>query len=224
MPIKNWPKEDRPREKLLNKGEQFLTDAELLAIIFKTGMRGKTAVDIAKELLTEYGNLKKILAVSPSTLMQKPGIGQAKYIALRAALELGQRYHREELIRGEILNNSALTQKFLATHMKNHANEVFACIFLDNHFRFICFEELFYGTIDSANVYPREIVRRAIHHNAAKIILAHNHPSGFATPSEADKEVTELIQQALAFIDVNITDHIIIGHTENFSFAEMGLL
>ncbi|HLB42699.1 MAG TPA: DNA repair protein RadC [Gammaproteobacteria bacterium] len=224
MAIKDWPKADRPREKLLRQGEQFLTDAELIAIILKTGIRGKTALDIAKEILTEHGGLKKLLALSPSILIKTPGIGQAKYAALKAVLELGRRYDDEDFTYGEILNNSTLTQKFLAERLKRHLNEVFACLFMDNHFRFISFEELFYGTIDSATVYPREMVRRAIAHNAAKVILAHNHPSGIATPSDADKEVTRLIQQALSLIDVEMIDHIIIGYSENFSFAEMGLI
>ena len=224
MSIKNWPKEDRPREKLLAQGEQFLTDAELIAILLKTGTRGKNALQIAKELLMEYGDIKKLLALPSTTFTKKSGIGLIKYVTLKAAIELGQRYYRSPISTGEILNNSTLTQKFLTSRLQHHANETFACLFLDNHFRLIRFEELFYGTINAATVYPREIVRRAIAHNAAKIILAHNHPSGVALPSDSDKEITKLIQQALALIDVEIVDHIIVGHSTPFSFAETGLI
>jgi DNA repair protein RadC len=224
MPITDWPQQDRPREKLLSKGEHILTDAELIAIFLKTGIRGKTALDIAKELLSEYGSLKKLLQVPPQTLIKKPGIGNAKYAALRAAVELGKRYLNEPLLIGTALNSSRATQNFLAQRLREHTKEVFACLFLDNHFRLICFEELFFGTINEANIYPREIVRRGLMHNAAKIILAHNHPSGNPLPSAADKEVTILIQQALQLIDIDVVDHIIIGNPENFSFAETGII
>lgn len=222
MPITDWPHEDRPREKLLSKGAQTLTDAELIAIFLQTGIRGKTALDIAKELLNEFGNLKKLIA-SP-TLIKKPGMGSAKLAALKAAVELGKRYSDENLVVGETLNSSQRTQKFLAQQLRHQANEVFACLFMDNHFRLIRYEALFHGTVNEASIYPREIVRMGLAHNAAKLILAHNHPSGYPIPSEADKEVTQLIKQALALVDITVVDHIIIGNPENFSFAEMGLL
>jgi DNA repair protein RadC len=224
MPISDWPLEDRPREKLLKNGEQALTDAELIAIFIKTGTRGKTALDIARELLMEYGSLKKLLRSPKQRLMQKSGMGNAKYAALKAAVELGRRYLIERLPQGEILNNSRATQQFLADRLRDHANEVFACLFMDNHFKLLGFEELFQGTIHSATIYPREIVRRGLALNAAKIILAHNHPSGYARPSQADKEVTELIKQALSLVDMEVVDHIIIGDPENFSFADRGLI
>lgn len=224
MPITDWPREDRPREKLLQKGEQILTDAELIAIFLQTGTRGKTALDIAKELLKEYGNLKKLLRAPPTILMQKPGMGKAKYAALKAAIELGKRYLEENIAIGEVLNSSQATQKFLARQLQDHANEVFACLFMDNHFRLIAFAELFHGTINEANIYPREIVRMGLSHNAAKMILAHNHPSGRAIPSEADKEVTQLIKKALALVDIEVVDHIIVGNPDHFSFAEAGII
>jgi DNA repair protein RadC len=224
MPITDWPQEDRPREKCLSKGEQSLTDAELLAIFLKTGTQGKTAIDIARELLTDYGNLKQVLSASPHSLTQKCGVGNAKVATLRAAVELGRRYLREPLTVGTVLNSSQKTQQFLAQHLREHTNEVFACLFMDNHFRLIRFEKLFFGTINEANIYPREIVKQSLLHNAAKIILAHNHPSGNPTPSAADKEVTMLIKNALALIDVDIVDHIIVGNPANFSFAEAGML
>lgn len=224
MPITDWPKEDRPREKLLQHGEGRLTDAELIAIFLLTGTRGKTALDLAKELLTKHGGLKKLLRLPPKILIQTPGMGAAKYAALRAAIELGRRYLEEYLPIGEMLNSSSATQKFLAARLRDHPNEVFACLFLDTHFRLIRFEEIFQGTINEANIYPREIVRRCLVHNAAKIILAHNHPSGKATPSLADKEVTALIKRALLIVDIDVIDHIIIGNPDNFSFADAGMM
>ena len=224
MPIPDWPKEDRPREKLLDKGAHMLTDAELIAIFFKTGTREKSALDLAKSLLVEHGGLKQLMQTPTYTILQTHGIGYAKYAALKAAIELGKRYQSTKIQIGEVLNNSSSTQKFLADHLKDHHNEVFACLFLDNHFRLISFEELFHGTIHGASVYPREIIKRGLQHNAAKIILAHNHPSGLATPSEADQEVTKLIKYSLSLIDIEVVDHIIIGNDENFSFADMGLL
>lgn len=224
MPITDWPQEDRPREKLLSKGEQSLTDAELLAIFLKTGTRKKTALDIARELLADYGNLKQVLSASSHSLTQKCGIGNAKYATLRAAIELGRRYLREPLPVGAVLNSSQKTQQFLAQHLREYTNEVFACLFMDNHFRLIRFEKLFFGTVNEANIYPREIVKQSLLHNAAKIILAHNHPSGNPAPSAADKEVTNLIKNALALIDVDVVDHVIIGNPANFSFAEAGIL
>lgn len=224
MPITDWPHEDRPREKLMSKGEQTLTDAELIAILLKSGTRGKTALDLAKEMLNEFGNLKKLLSTPSQLLITKPGLGAAKYAALKAAIELGRRYLNEPLAIGSVLNNSRKTQKFLAEQLREHTNEVFACLFMDNHFRLIRYEELFHGTINEANIYPREIVRRGLAYNAAKIILAHNHPSGIPTPSIADKEVTLLIKQALSIMDIEVVDHIIVGNPENFSFAEAGMV
>jgi DNA repair protein RadC len=222
--MSDWPYEDRPLEKLFNKGAPFLTDTELIAVLLKTGIRGKTAVDIARELLAEYGSLKKLLHAPFTALSLQQGVGPAKYAVLKAAVELGKRYWNEEIPKGAILNSSARTQKFLTERLREHTNEVFACLFMDNCFRLLSFEELFQGTIHSAMVYIREIVKRGLHHNAAKIILAHNHPSGHSLPSEADKEVTLRIKQAVSLIDIEVIDHIIIGHAEHFSFAEAGLM
>ncbi len=224
MPIKDWPEADRPRDKLFMHGERALTDAELIAIFIKTGVRGKTALDLAKELLMEHGSLKKLLNASATNVIRKKGMGEAKYAALRAAIEIGRRYFHVTLPVGIKLNNSCHTRQFLADRLRDHPNEVFGCLFMDTHFRLICFEELFHGSVNEANVYPREIVRRGIAHNAAKIILAHNHPSGLATPSRADREVTTVIQQALALINIDVVDHIIIGNPDIFSFAEAGYL
>lgn len=224
MRITQWPLADRPREKLLDKGAAALTDAELIAIFLKTGARGRTALDIAKALLIEHGGLKKLLQTAPRTLMQQHGVGQAKLAALKAAAELGKRYVSESLPPGTVLNNSQITQQFLSDRLRDYSQEVFACLFMDTHFRLLHFDVLFYGTLNEAIIYPREIVRRALEHHAANIILAHNHPSGRALPSTADKEITHHIQQALALVDIQVIDHIIIGNPENFSFADAGLL
>ena len=222
MPITHWPLEDRPREKLLAKGEQALTDAELLAIILKNGTRNKTALDMAKELLVTHGDIKKLLHLSAHELTAMCGIGKAKYATLLAARELGKRCQENKITIGQTLDNSHATQQFLIDRLRHRTNEIFACIFLDTHLRYIAYEELFFGTVNESSVYPREIVRRGLAHNAAKIILAHNHPSGVALPSVADKEITTLITNAVALVDIKVVDHIIIGNPSNYSFAERG--
>lgn len=224
MPITHWPEADRPREKLIQRGEKALTDAELIAIFLKTGVKGKSALDLGKQLLQEYGSLKKLFAAPLADLLKHEGIGITKYATLKAALEIGRRYHSEPVQIGSVLKNSTMTRNFLSDRLREHKNEVFACLFMDHHCRIISFEELFQGTINRAMIYPREIVRRGLFHNAAKIILAHNHPSNVATPSEADKEVTVFIKEALNLVDIEVVDHIIIGNPENFSFAEAGLM
>lgn len=224
MPITDWPAEDRPREKLLKKGEDTLTDAELVAIFLQSGTRGKTALDLARNLLNEFGSLNKLLRAPESRLIQEKGIGTARYAALKAAAEMGRRCIDEPVVIGQPLTNSKLTRQFLANRLRHHQNEVFACLFLDNHLRLIHFEELFHGSINQASIYPREIVRQGLAHNAAKLILAHNHPSGEPTPSQADKDATRLIKQALALIDIDVVDHVIIGNPDTYSFAEMGYL
>jgi DNA repair protein RadC len=224
MTIANWPLAERPREKLISNGVKSLSDAELLAIFFRTGTRGKTALDIARELLSEYGGIKKIIGAEPEQLFQKKGIGIAKYAMLRAAIEIGCRYLEEELPTGEALTNSQLTKRMLVNRLQDYAHEVFACLFLDTQNRVICFEELFHGTINEANIYPRELVKRGLKHNAAKVILAHNHPSGNIEPSQADQEVTLLLKRSLDLVSIQVVDHIVIGGSRAFSFAEAGLL
>lgn len=224
MSITQWPLAERPREKLLQFGAKNLSDAELLAIFVNTGVRGKTALDIARDLLISFNGLKKLLQSYPHQLYQQRGLGKAKYALLQAALELGRRFLDSDMQVGETLHDSQLTKRFLAHQLKNYPHEVFACLFLDNHNRFLCFEELFHGTINEASVYPREVVKRALAHNAAKVIFAHNHPSGNATPSDADQALTQRLKQALALIDISVVDHIVIGDKETFSFAEHGLI
>lgn len=224
MTISSWPLNERPREKLLNLGPNSLSDAELLAIFLRTGIRGKTALDLARELLTEFGTLKNLLAASPPFFCQKPGLGKAKFAILKAALELGRRYAEQTIEKGETLRNSEVTKRFLMGRLQAYSHEVFACLFLDNQNRLLSFEELFQGTLSEATIYPREVVKRCLYHNAAKVILAHNHPSGNPQPSHADGEMTQLLKETLALIDVQIVDHIIVGNQDNFSFAESGLM
>jgi DNA repair protein RadC len=221
MPIRQWPDGDQPRVKLRAQGAQSLTDAELIAILFNTGYRGSTALELAKTLLVAHGSLKNLIQAPPLPLK---GVGEAKCATLKAAIELGKRYLSSQLNKGEALTSSHMTRAFLADRLKHHLNEVFACLFMDTHLRLIQYDELFQGTINEASVYPREIVRRGLTYNAAKIILAHNHPSGMSTPSIADQEVTKRIKQALALVDIEVVDHIIIGLEETFSFAENHLI
>ncbi len=224
MKIAQWPLADRPREKLLTQDIRTLTDAELIAILLQFGTKGKTALDLARELLYQFGGLQKLLQAKPQALYQLRGLGKAKYAILQAAFELGKRCAHENLRVGEKLSSSKAAQSFLAKRLGGHKREIFACIFLNNHHHFLAFEELFQGSLTEAKVYPREIVRSALTQNAAKIILAHNHPSGDPTPSQSDQELTTFIRQALAIVDVQVLDHIIIGQGKNFSFAEAGWL
>lgn len=224
MPITDWPAEERPREKLRLRGAQALSDAELLAIFLRTGLRGKTAVDLARDLLTEYGSLRNLLKADYRRFCASPGLGSAKYSQLQAVLEMSKRHLRETLQRGEALGNPEDTRRFLVSALRDHPYEVFACLFMDNRHRVICFEEMFRGTIDGASVHPREIVKQALAHNAAAVILAHNHPSGVAEPSQADKSLTRRLKEALGLVDIRVLDHIIIGDGATTSFAEMGLL
>lgn len=224
MPISDWPASERPREKLLQRGAAALSDAELLAILLHTGIRGKSAVTLARELLGTFGGLRPLLAAERQRLCCQPGLGPAKYALLQAVMELARRQLREGLERGEALTSPELTRRYLQAHLASRLQEVFACLYLDNRHRVIDYEELFQGTIDGASVHPREVVRRALHHNAAAVILSHNHPSGVAEPSQADRRITRRLQEALALIDVRVLDHIIVGGSEMVSMAELGWL
>lgn len=223
MAITDWAVEDRPREKLLMKGAEALTDAELLAIFLRTGIKGKTAVDLARDLLEDNGGLTPLLSANEKCFTQNKGLGQAKYVQLQAVVEMSRRYLQEKLQRGDAINNVADVKNYLQSRLQQYPFEVFACLFLDNKHRVIAYEELFRGTIDSASVHPREVVRRVLQHNAAAIVLAHNHPSGVAEPSQSDTAITNKLKQALGTIDVRVLDHFIIGD-EIVSFAERGLI
>jgi len=222
--IKDWPAEERPREKLLAKGSEVLTDAELLAIFLRTGIAGKTAVDLAQELLMEFGSLQALLEADETKFCQGKGLGSAKYAQLQAVLEMAKRHYVEILQRGSALTSPEATRAYLSAQLRNYSYEVFACLFLDNQHRVIVFEELFQGTIDGASVYPREVAKKALIHNAAAVIFAHNHPSGVSEPSQADKSITEKLKQALLLFDIRVLDHFIIGDGKPYSFAEHGLL
>ena len=223
MAITDWAVEDRPREKLLHKGAKALTDAELLAIFLRTGIKGKTAVDLARDLIADNGGLSPLLAANEEQFCQSKGLGQAKYVQMQAVVEMSRRYLEEKIHRGDALDNVSDVKKYLKSRLQHYPFEVFSCLFLDNKHRVIEYEELFRGTIDGASVHPREVVRHVLHHNAAAIILAHNHPSGVAEPSQSDIHITNKLKQALEIIDVRVLDHFIIGD-EMVSFAERGLL
>jgi DNA repair protein RadC len=201
-----------------------LSDAELLAIFLRTGVSGRSAVDLARDLLTRFGSLRQLLAAPRETFCAGPGLGDAKYAQLQAVLEMGRRHLSESLQRGTSLSCPADTEQYLRARLRDYAYEVFGIVFLDNRNRVVAFEELFRGTIDGASVHPREVVRRTLQHNAAALILCHNHPSGVAEPSQADQRITHRLRDALALIDVRILDHLIIGDPECCSMAERGLL
>ena len=225
MPITDWPDDERPREKLMAKGPQALSDAELLAIFLRIGIKGKTAVDLARELLVEFGGLRALLESDFERFSRSQGLGMAKFAQLQAVLEMARRHIKETLQRGNALTSPDVTRQYLAVQMRGYRHEVFGCLWLDNQHRVLEFEELFHGTIDGASVYPREVVRAALRLNAAAVIFAHNHPSGVAEPSEADRMITQRLKQALNLIDIRVLDHFIVGDGDQaYSFAEHGLL
>lgn len=223
MAITDWPAEERPRDKLLSRGPQALTDAELLAIFLRTGVTGKTAVDLARELLDGFGGLRALLKADRGSFCAHKGLGEAKYAQLQAVLEMARRHLFETVKRGEPLTRAQDTRNYLAARLRDYPHEVFACLFLDNRHRVIEFEELFRGTVDGASVHPREVVKRALHHNAAAVILTHNHPSGVSEPSQSDQRITQRLKDALALVDIRVLDHIVVGD-ESVSFAERGLI
>ena len=225
MSITDWPADERPRERLLEKGAQSLSDAELLAIFLRTGIVGKSAVDLARELISHFGNLTRLFAASQSEFTNINGMGNAKYAQLQAVLEMAKRALNEALSEGDLLSSPEKARQFLCLQLAHLPCEVFFALWTDTQNRLIKSEELFRGTLSQSNVYPREIVKKALAHNAHGVIFAHNHPSGKTTPSENDKKLTENLQQTLALIDVKVLDHFIIAGTEKpFSFAENHLL
>jgi len=224
MRIKDWPENERPREKLLRLGAKKLSDAELLALIVRSGGKGRTALDIARTLLVQFGSLSEIFIASKEMFCQSVGLGSVSYIQLQAMLELSHRHMFEQLEDRDALTSSELTRQYLRAKLRHYEHEVFACLYLDNQHRVVKLEELFSGTIDGAAVYPREVVKRCLHNNAAAVIFAHNHPSGIAEPSQADIGITQRLKAALNTIDVRVLDHIVVGRCEAVSFAERGLL
>ncbi len=224
MTIKNWPELERPREKLLQYGCQSLSDAELLAIFLRTGIPGKTAVDLAQDLLASFGGLRPLLTCELQEFTQHKGLGSAKFAQLQAVVEMSRRHLKETMLRNDVLADPDTTKKFLHAKLRDYTHEVFAALYLDSQHRVIHFEELFHGSIASATVYPREVIKSALKHNAATIIFAHNHPSGIAEPSQADQRITVKLKSALALVDIQVLDHIIVGDNQCTSFAERGLL
>ncbi len=224
MRITDWPVDDRPREKLLAKGPAALSDAELLAIFLRIGVSGKSAVDLARDLLNEFGSLSALCAASAQELCKLPGVGPAKYAQLQAVIEMACRTLREKLSSGNALSSPSAVRDFLRLKMQSLPHEVFVALFLDSQNRVIEAEELFRGTLTQTSVYPREVVKRALYHNAGAVILAHNHPSGVAEPSHADETLTQALKQALALVDVRVLDHFIVAGGGVLSFAERGLL
>jgi DNA repair protein RadC len=221
MSIKQWPSEERPREKLLARGAGVLTAAELLAILLGSGIRGQSALDMGRDLLACSGGLNALLR---SDLAQTKGLGPAKRARLMAALELARRCLGEELVTRAALVSPRDSAAFLKAHLAHKPYEVFACLFLDNRHRVLAFEELFRGTLDGASVHPREVVRASLKHNAAAVILAHNHPSGVAEPSAADRNITHQLRDALQLVGVRVLDHLVVGAGEPTSMAASGLI
>ncbi|NII10594.1 DNA repair protein RadC [Oleiagrimonas sp. C23AA] len=222
MSIQHWPEGERPREKLLSRGAGALSDAELIAVLLGSGVRGKDAVALGRELLAAHGGLAALLASDAPP--QATGLGPAKRARLGAALELARRTLAEPLQRGPGLGGPADSAAFLKAQLQHRPYEVFTCLYLDNRHRVLAFEELFRGTIDSASVHPREVVRACLAHNAAAVIFAHNHPSGVAEPSAADRDITQTLRRALELVGVRVLDHLVVGAAAPVSMAERGLI
>lgn len=223
MAISDWPARERPRERLLEQGANALSDAELLAIFLRTGVKGKSAVDLARDLLSEFGGLRQMFSADEKEFCTAKGLGQAKYAQLQACLEMSRRFLRESLQREGPLSNPNEAKQFLLMRMRDYKKEIFACLFLDTKNRVIEFEELFIGSLHGAEVHPREVVKQALKHNANAVIFAHNHPSGDAEPSQSDIEITLVLKEALALVDIKVLDHMVIAN-EVASLAELGHL
>ena len=224
MAISDWPASERPREKLLMQGASSLSDAELLAIFLRTGVSGKTAVDLARELLSYFGSLRGLLAASQEEFCAAMGLGEAKYSQLQAVLEMASRYFTEELEQQSAIDSAEGAKRIAKLKLGGLDYEVFAVFFLDNQHRLLRFEEVFRGTFDGAQVYPRELAVRALQLNAAAVILAHNHPSGISEPSRSDHQLTERLVEVLSLLEVRVLDHILVGGGLPVSFAERGWL
>jgi DNA repair protein RadC len=225
MAITDWPASERPRERLIEQGPHALSDAELLAIFLRTGMSGKSAVDLARELLGHFGGLNALCCASLEQFCAMPGMGPAKYAQLQAVLEMARRALDERVTREDVLSSPQAVRDYLRLKLQHRGHEIFAAVFLDTQNRVIALEELFRGSLKETSVYPRELVKRALHHNAAGVILAHNHSSGVAEPSRADEALTRALKEALALVDVRVLDHFIVADgSGGLSFAERGLL
>lgn len=224
MAITDWPQQERPREKLLARGAAALADAELLAIFLRTGARGRTAVDLARELLCHFGSLRRLLSAGDRELCAVSGLGAAKSAQLQAVLEMARRHLQEHVGSGDLLANPASTRRFLQVQLRDEPREIFAALFLDSQHRLLAFEPLFFGTIDGASVHPREVAKHCLRYNAAALIVAHNHPSGMAEPSQSDRRITERLRDSLALLDIRLIDHVVVGANDCVSFSERGWL
>jgi DNA repair protein RadC len=224
MGMATWAPGDGPRDKLLERGAQALSDAELLAVLLQTGYRQCSAINMARNLLNEFLGIKGLVGAAQDRLLASPGLGPAKYARIRAAMELARRQALQQLSTGDVLKNPDETRRFLQSHLGCRSREVFTCLFLDSQHRVQRCEDLFFGTLDGAAVYPREVAVRVLQYGTAAVIFAHNHPSGVAEPSTADRRITERLCAALALLDVRVLDHIIVGSGCEYSFAEEGLL
>lgn len=224
MQLKRWPAAERPREKLLAKGAGALSEAELLALSLGGGGPGLNAVDLARELLSTFGGLRRLLHAETRELNRVAGLGPARVAALKALPEIAGRYLEEKLPAGQVIRSPEDTLKFLVARLRDRPYETFCCLYLDNRHRVIRFEELFRGTIDGASVYPREVVKAALGVNAAAVIFAHNHPSGVAEPSDADTRITARLKAALDLVDIRVLDHLIIGDGVGTSLSSVGLI
>ena len=224
MKITDWPKSERPREKLLINGVGSLSDAEILAIFLRTGIHGKSAVDVARDILNKFGDLSQFINAKKQHMMAQPGMGVAKYAQLVCAMELASRCTSHQLKRLDVFTSVDAAKQYVQQQMCSLSQEVFALLLLDSQHQLIAFRKMFFGTINCAAVYPRELVKQALEDNAAAVILVHNHPSGIAEPSQADIAITEQIRSALSMIDVRVLDHFVVGRGVTVSFAERGLL
>ncbi len=224
MAITDWPLSERPRERLLALGPRPLSDAELLAIFLRTGLRGSSALDLSRDLLSRFGTLSALLTATPAQLLEARGLGDAKAAQLLAALELARRALGEQLAVRNALSSPRAVGDYLRLTLAGRDHEVFVAVLLDAQHRVISCEELFRGTLTQTSVYPREVVKCALRHNAAAVILAHNHPSGVAEPSQADEMLTRSLRSALALVDVKVLDHFVVAADRTMSFAERGLL
>lgn len=222
--ITDWPEDERPRERLLKQGAASLSDAELLAIFLRMGVAGKSAVDLARDMMDHFGSLTRLFDASQQEFCAIHGLGPAKYVHLQAVLEMARRALHEQMRDCDALNSPGAVKEYLHITLGRKKHEVFSVLFLDAQNRPISVEELFRGTLTQTSVYPREVVKRALHHNAASVILAHNHPSGTSEPSHADQILTQTLKNALALIDIRVLDHFIVGGDTVLSFAERGLI
>ncbi|WP_122258926.1 RadC family protein [Pseudomonas syringae] len=224
MSIRSWPAAERPRERLLELGAGSLSDAELLAIFLRTGVAGKSAVGLARHLLNQFDGLRSLLDADLPTFTSQLGLGPAKFAQLQAVMEMARRHMAESLRRDSALENPTQVRNYLKAQLRHEQHEVFACLFLDNKHRVMTFEILFRGTINASYVHPRQVVKRAMAHNAASLILCHNHPSGITTPSRSDIDLTKRLKEALMLVDVHVLDHVIVGDGEPLSMVERGLM